>query len=506
MEAKLVLQKRDVVVIALAKLFFPHLFDKAFSRMQAEWIHHFFGSRVCFEAPPYFGKTMVISFLKSIFSALGLVEFLRDFNLDGDGWREPKFLQKEVNRFYKEKFRGREIFIGSDTGTKAEDILRNIKLELESNQLLRSCFGDQVGKEKWTEDHIILTNGSQVVAKGRAYQFRNFHPQDLILDDIQTDENATLGLFEDDWKWFSRTIISRKPANLHVIGNRLTDYSIVARVSDHYQGRFNRWVTRKYYALDEVGQTTWKAGMPQEELEKLQEDMGPTMFAQEYMGQTSADQDIAALRSRLHFYAALPKDTHFVSVCAIDPAFTRDSYKISSETGLAIFSIAQRGAFAGKAFLTRIERQKLLVDGVAEWMIELQKKHFFTYIGLEDVTSSKGLKALFLEKCRNQRIPVTFSFVDLPATKSKQARLADVMPLIENGTALFDETDPTQKSFIEEELLTRGIGTNDRLDAYVHGLTIIKDNVQGGLYSRPSDWDEWDKPVKRKFAVTGRPI
>ena len=506
---KLVLSQRDLVVIGLAKLFFPHKFSYAFSPMQVEWIGSFFFGRVCMEAPPYFGKTKIMSFLKNILSSVGIIDFLKGIDFGAYDGDLEKVLAK-ANDFCKVGFRGRKMFMGSETAELAEEILGDIKEEFESNQLLRSVFGDLVGKDTWTKDHLKLPNGSEIISKGRGYQWRGFHPDDATLDDIQTDENASRDQFDKDWKWFNRQILSRRPANLHIIGNRLTDYSIVARITDNYHNQYSKWVAKKYVAVDSTGLSTWKSGVPQGEIEALKENMGPTLFAMEYMGQTSADQDIDALRSRLQFYSALPKDTDFINILSIDEAFTQDPYKISSSTGMAILEYARRGMFSSRAFLTRIEKQKLLIDGVADWMVELQKQHKFSFIGLQDTVGGKGLKALFLEKCRNLRIPVTFGFIDLPATKSKQARLRDVLPLIENGSVLFDATNSSQKEWIEDELLPRGIGNNDRLDAFVNTLVIMRDYIRGGrLYRTDQDVDGFGDQIKSQFKCdkyTGRPI
>jgi len=477
---KLQLQKRDLILINLARAMFPHIFSQPFSRMQVEWIQGFFKTRTCFEAPPLFGKTMTISFLKSIYSALGLIDLLEqidltDVKMEGDDYLN--FLTDKIKTFYTD-FRGREIFVASETGTKAEDILRDIKLEFEGNKLLGGIFANQIG-DRWSTDHIILSNNSQIIAKGWDYQFRNYHPDEMVLDDVQTDENATREQFDKDWNRFMRTILSRKAKKLHIIGNRLTDHSIVARITDNYHGRFQNWHTKKFKALDEDGKSAWASGMPQAELDELKLNMGATLFAIEYLGQTNADKDIEAIRSRLRFYKALPTDTHFMTIMAVDPAFTKDEYKVSSSTGIAIFNVAMRGAFKDRVFLTRIERQKLLLPGVVDWMVNLHKQYFFSYIGIEDTTSNKGVKELFLNKIEQQRIPIELtSVIGLPATKSKQARLRDVMGLIEGGAILFDETSPVQKEFIETELLPQGSDQNDRLDAFVHGLTIVKNHLR----------------------------
>lgn len=90
---------------------------------------------------------------------------------------------------------------------KALALNMGIKLELEQNEVLRFLYGDQVGRDKWTDSLFVLKNGVAFQAattgqslKGTNYRLRR--PNYLILDDAYDDNHirnpeATQGV--NDW-------------------------------------------------------------------------------------------------------------------------------------------------------------------------------------------------------------------------------------------------------------------------------------------------------------------
>jgi len=83
----------------------------------------------------------------------------------------------------------RDICIVSATEGLAVEMLRAIKRELESNRRILTFFGD-MKSSKWAENHIILSNGVNIRARGAGGQIRGFRPSLVILDDIETDEGV----------------------------------------------------------------------------------------------------------------------------------------------------------------------------------------------------------------------------------------------------------------------------------------------------------------------------
>lgn len=87
----------------------------------------------------------------------------------------------------------------SKSAEHAEMQLGNIKLELETNNLLRLGYGNLVPNradpEKWQADQIQLLNGAILVARGKGGQVRGLNyrarrPNKIVLDDVEDDGTA----------------------------------------------------------------------------------------------------------------------------------------------------------------------------------------------------------------------------------------------------------------------------------------------------------------------------
>lgn len=99
----------------------------------------------------------------------------------------------------------------SKSADHAEMQLQNIKIELETNQLLRAAYGDQVPTradvEKWQADQLQLKNGAILVARGKGGQVRGLNyrarrPNKIVLDDVEDDglvASTTERLKTENW-------------------------------------------------------------------------------------------------------------------------------------------------------------------------------------------------------------------------------------------------------------------------------------------------------------------
>lgn len=99
----------------------------------------------------------------------------------------------------------------SKSADHAEMQLQNIKIELETNALLRQAYGNLVPTrtdvEKWQADQLQLTNGAILVARGKGGQVRGLNyrarrPNKIILDDVEDDglvASTTERLKTENW-------------------------------------------------------------------------------------------------------------------------------------------------------------------------------------------------------------------------------------------------------------------------------------------------------------------
>ncbi len=79
---------------------------------------------------------------------------------------------------------------------KALAVNLGIKLEVEQNEVLRLVYGDQVGRDKWTDFLFVLKSGVvfQAATMGQSLKGTNYRlrrPNYVILDDAYDDEDIT---------------------------------------------------------------------------------------------------------------------------------------------------------------------------------------------------------------------------------------------------------------------------------------------------------------------------
>jgi len=87
----------------------------------------------------------------------------------------------------------------SKSADHAEMQLHNIRIELQSNELLKLAYGNLVparsDPEKWQADQLQLLNGAILVARGKGGQVRGLNykarrPNKIVLDDVEDDGTA----------------------------------------------------------------------------------------------------------------------------------------------------------------------------------------------------------------------------------------------------------------------------------------------------------------------------
>jgi hypothetical protein len=104
----------------------------------------------------------------------------------------------------------------SKSADHAEMQLGNIKVELETNELLRAAYGNQVptraDAEKWQADQLQLTTGAILVARGKGGQVRGLNyrarrPNRIVLDDVEDDGQADSPTErQKNRKWFYSSV------------------------------------------------------------------------------------------------------------------------------------------------------------------------------------------------------------------------------------------------------------------------------------------------------------
>jgi phage terminase large subunit-like protein len=218
----------------------------------------------------------------------------------------------------------KNIMIISASETLAVELLRKIKREIESNENIIKFFGD-LRTDKWSETHIIVKGGINIVARGAGAQIRGFRPDCLILDDIETDEGVESEEQRrklKDWLFKSCLNTLLPHGQFLIVGTILSPLSLLSDllVSD------NKWFKKKYMAyadgVMEEGHELWKSLWPHSALQQRRSEIGSFAFSSEYMNSPLEDGATAIKEHQIKIWEELPENLSLW--IALDPAYSED--------------------------------------------------------------------------------------------------------------------------------------------------------------------------------------
>lgn len=155
------------------------------------------------------------------------------------------------------------IVLISNTAGQSDDLLTQIKSELESNPFLLRDFPDvaeprgrKPPPKRWRKDDIITRNGVKVLSLGtgqkiRGRRHRENRPTLIILDDVENEtEMTSADQRETKMHWFKKAVMksgSTAQTNVVVVGTILHYDSLLAQLIDGKT--MPGWTNRKYQAV-----------------------------------------------------------------------------------------------------------------------------------------------------------------------------------------------------------------------------------------------------------------
>lgn len=128
-----------------------------------------------------------------------------------------------------------------------------IKLELEQNPVIRRLYGNQVGKDKWTDQLFVLKNGVVFHSVGagqsiRGTNYRNRRPNYCIVDDLYDEEdinNADSTIKKNEWFWstlFPMMAEDRK-SSLHLQGTAINNEDLLKQLANRVGIKYRSFKT-----------------------------------------------------------------------------------------------------------------------------------------------------------------------------------------------------------------------------------------------------------------------
>lgn len=367
----------------------------------------------------------------------------------------------------------------SESGSHAEDQLKNIKGEFESNVVIRESFGnlvpDRQSSDRWTAKRIELTNGVCVSAIGRGGQVRGsllkgHRPDFIVVDDVEDEESVnTPEQRKKTQKWFYEAVI---PAQDRIRGNATI---VVAGTLLHSEALLQvleqdpEWTTIVFGAIDRDGAPLWADNMSLKKLQraKLSFQLVGNLagYYREYFNQISGTEEAIFRQDMIRYIPPgepLPKLV--ATALTLDPA-------ISDRIG------ADYAAFAVNGITERGEHVLLDIYAAIGMTMRQQCDKYFELHALWN-PNRHGIEAISFQRAlihlmQEEMYAKGMYFEIIPITHGNIAKVERVQGVLQPRYAARRVLHARKFPLYEQQLLDWPSGKKDLADAFSMGITLL---------------------------------
>ena len=394
------------------------------------------------------------------------------------------------------------INVDSQDKNNAERFLFDVVLELQTNKLLRSDFGelfnakrtDAEKTQKRITDFLTTTgirieaHSTQEPVRGRLHG--STRPQLILLDDFETlatirSEAATRQV-RDHISEFKGGLDQARGRVLY-LGNYLSEYGtvqmLIDKAKDDPSMRVRQvWIVgddgkpswpAKHVITDEEALTTGKISIEEIKRRMRTPDGGDVDFMREMMGKPF-DPSTAKFNASM-FRQVQREEVDRMSTAAyliIDPpgqAYTEASIRKGSGDyiGYALVKITDSGKWMVECWRVRQGPKDMISAMFSIWSSERVVK-----IGIENTQFYQGIKTLIEEEGVRRGVRLTIQELKHTAKQSKKERILTLLPRYESGS-IWHVKD--RCGDVEEELLKFPISEfDDASDALAMATEIVE--------------------------------
>lgn len=340
------------------------------------------------------------------------------------------------------------VIILSDTYTQAKEFLDAIKKEIETNEILKSLFGQLVG-DTWKEGEIVTSTGIKIVAKGsemkiRGLKFGKHRPDLIIIDDLENDELVeSKDRREKLEKWYFGSVIPALSENgrILIIGTILHYDSLLNKLSksEEYHPLF--------YSIIMNGKSVWPARYSIESINDLKESYTKRglldVFQCEYMNQPITNENAIFKQEyfryfELNDYELIKTLNKFIIV---DPAISKK--ETADDTVILVAGISSKNAF----YILEYINGKMDPGETINNIFQLADKWHPAKIGIESVAYQKSLVWFLSEEMKRRN--KFYIIEELKADADKERRIRGLQPRYKAGMIYHTNLNTA----LEEQLL-----------------------------------------------------
>jgi predicted phage terminase large subunit-like protein len=371
------------------------------------------------------------------------------------------------------------VLLLSQTQNQAQQMLVNLKREIENNDILRNDFGGlEQSTDEWGRESLVIKRyNARIMAAStetsiRGVRFGEHRPDLIIADDVEDLQSVkTKDGRNKAYDWLMGDVIPAgdRDTRLIVIGNLLHEDSLLMRLKDSINANKFDGEFLQFPLLDNDEKPLWPGKFPNKKsIEKLHKTIpSEVAWQREYLLRIIATQEQVVHPLWIRYYKKIPADIrhyHYTAL-GVDLAISKkDTADFTAMVAAKIYGsgedmrvyILPHPVNERLTFPEQVARARLYSD-------KLERARLF----IEEV----GYQSAIIQEL--QRLGYTAEGVKTHGA-DKQSRLAIVTHLIQNGQVLFPENGC--KDLIQQ-LVGFGVEKHDDLaDAFAVLMLKVMEN------------------------------
>jgi predicted phage terminase large subunit-like protein len=353
----------------------------------------------------------------------------------------------------------------SASSTFAERRLRAIKAEIEGNISIQQDFGIEPSSI-WTSSEIQTNNGVNLLALGKGSQITGERPDIIILDDIETEDEAKSEICRSSLKeYFYKTVMNRPAPDgrIIMIGSISNKLAFLNNFSDEDQKKVWTVKTYKTSQCHSIWQDKWSDDDLRAKKVELAAFAG--IYEALYESDVSQIQKYTFKKEWLRYYTELPKDIS-AGYVAVDPAI---GMAVHNDYTAVVGGVSDT---RGNLYVTICIKKRYNIDTLELFSVlfNLYDTQNIAEFGIESVGFQKFIKVFFEQECMRRNKFPNVREIQHDTRVTKEARISSLAPMFQKGQ-IYIKAD--MYDLISEYEAYPEISHDDTLDS----LSILKDMI-----------------------------
>jgi predicted phage terminase large subunit-like protein len=388
------------------------------------------------------------------------------------------------------KLKKKHVLILAQTMPQAKQHLKNIREELESNDILRGDLGPfQEDEDEWRSQSLVIPRyGARITAASTEQGIRGikhgaYRPDLVILDDIEDINSVKTKESRDktfNWVMGDVMPIGDKTTKFVFVGNLLHEDSLLMKLRKNMADGKMDGAYREYPIMDSEGRILWpgKYNSAEDIEAEKKKTISDVAFQREFMLKIIPDEDCVVRPEWIHRYEELPAGNFSMLYTGVDLAVS----KKDSADYTAMVSIKSYGYGKNlKMYIlpNPINRRIDYPEQIKQ--IEMLYETLGGGYSSKFFIESNNFQSYLAQEMKIRKVDVE----EVRAEGDKRSRIASISHLIENGTILFPKEGA---EYLISQLTGFGVEKHDDLaDAFFYAVNAT---IKEGFKPRCSSGNE----------------